>query len=170
MRIQIKKLQKFPGSWYFLASVLLVYLSAFFTNPEVFFTATNFFLEIFVEILPVFFTVFVLMAAANYWVSPELIIKHLSGRGSKKWLIVIIGGILSSGPIYLWYPLLADLRKKGMNYGLVASFLYNRAIKIPLLPIAIFYFGWAYVAVLTAAMVGASVIQGLLINRIIKKV
>jgi len=26
----------------------------------------------------------------------------------KGWLIAILSGILSSGPIYLWYPLLAD--------------------------------------------------------------
>ena len=47
-----------------------------------------------------------------------------------------------------------------MRVGLVAVFLYNRAIKIPLLPIMIFYFGTSFVTILAIYMVIASVIEG----------
>jgi len=76
--------------------------------------------------------------------------------------------VLSTGPIYMWYPLLADLKNKGLSYGLIACFLYNRGIKITLLPIAIFYFGWKYVLVLSLAMIFVSIIQGILLNKLIK--
>ena len=80
---------------------------------------------------------------------------------------MIVAGILSTGPIYVWYPLLAEFKEKGVGYGYMATFLYNRAIKIPLLPVAVLYFGIKYVVVLTALMVLFSVIQGVLIDRLV---
>ena len=108
------------------------------------------------------------MTLSNYFITPKFIIKHLKSKGLKKWFFVIIGGILSSGPIYMWYPLLADLKDKGLNYGLIACFLYNRAIKIPLIPIAIFYFSWTYVIILMIVMIFASIVQAILLNKLIK--
>jgi uncharacterized membrane protein YraQ (UPF0718 family) len=108
------------------------------------------------------------MTLSNYLITPEFIIKHLRGKGFKKWFFMIVGGILSSGPIYMWYPLLADLKKKGLSYGLIACFLYNRAIKIPLLPLAIIYFGWQYIFVLTIIMIIVSITQGILINKLME--
>jgi len=105
------------------------------------------------------------MTLSNYFITPKVIMKHLKEKGLKKWFFVIVGGILSSGPIYMWYPLLADLRSKGLSYGLIACFLYNRAIKIPLIPLAIIYFSWQYILILTFVMVAVSVIQGIIINR-----
>jgi uncharacterized membrane protein YraQ (UPF0718 family) len=108
------------------------------------------------------------MSISNYFITPDFVIKHLKEKGIKKWFFVIIGGILSSGPIYMWYPLLADLRNKGLNYGLIACFLYNRAIKIPLIPLAIVYFSWQYIIILLVVMVFASIIQGVLLNKLME--
>lgn len=85
--------------------------------------------------------------------------------GVRGWLIAIAGGILSAGPIYLWYPLLADLQERGMRKAFSAAFLYNRAIKLPLLPVLIAYFGLLFAAVLSASMVAASGIIGVLTER-----
>jgi uncharacterized membrane protein YraQ (UPF0718 family) len=87
------------------------------------------------------------MVIANYFITPKFITKHFGEPGIKKWIFIIIGGILSTGPIFMWYPLLAELKEKGIGYGYLATFLYNRAIKIPLLPVVIFYFGLKYVVV-----------------------
>jgi len=59
---------------------------------------------------------------------------------------------------------LQELREAGMRSGLVAAFLYNRAIKLPLLPLMIYYFGTMFVAVLLVYMVIVSVIEGKLIE------
>ncbi len=69
----------------------------------------------------------------------------------------------------MWYPLLSDLKDKGLNYGLISCFLYNRAIKIPLIPLAIIYFGFKYIFILTIVMIFISIIQGILIDKIIIK-
>jgi uncharacterized membrane protein YraQ (UPF0718 family) len=76
--------------------------------------------------------------------------------------------MLSHGPIYIWYPLLEGLREQGMRSGLVAAFLYNRAIKLPHLPLMVYYFGTMFVVVLLMYMVIASIIMGKLIEMIEK--
>jgi len=162
------KLKQISGSWYFLIGILLIYLIMFFIKQDLFSLSIIFFYNILLKIIPVFILVFVLMSLTNYFITPKFVMKHLGGKGIKKWFFTIIGGILSTGPIYMWYPLLADLKNKGLSYGLIACFLYNRAIKIPLLPIAIFYFGWQYILVLSFVMIFVSVIQGILINKLME--
>lgn len=48
--------------------------------------------------------------------------------------------------------------------GLAAVFLYNRAIKIPLLPVMIYYFDVAFTVLLLVFTVIASVIEGKMIE------
>ncbi len=162
------KLKKLPGSWYFLGAIIFIYLLLSIFSKEIYLNSLNFFGQIIYKIIPIFIMVFVLMSLSNYFITPEFVIKHLKEKGIKKWFYVILGGIISSGPIYMWYPLLADLKNKGLNYGLIACFLYNRAIKIPLLPLAIIYFSWQYIIILTLVMVAISIIQGILINKIME--
>lgn len=162
------KLQQLSGSWYFLGSIVIIYLLLSMFSQEVYLNSLGFFNQIIYKIIPIFVLVLVLMSLSNYFITPKFVIKHLKERGLRKWFFVIVGGILSSGPIYMWYPLLADLKNKGLNYGLIACFLYNRAIKIPLLPLAIIYFSWQYILVLTIVMVVVSVIQGVLINKLME--
>jgi len=163
------KLKDISKSWYYLFAVIIIYLILFFYNKILFLSSLNFFLNILKNIIPVFLLIFVLMTLTNYFITPSFLIKHFKKGKIKKWLFIIIGGILSTGPIYMWYPLLADLKNKGLSYGLIACFLYNRAIKIPLLPLMIFYFNLKYVAILMAVMIFASIIQGILIDKLMKE-
>jgi len=162
------KLKSLSGSWYFLGTIILVYILISILNQETYLKSLDFFTQIIYKIIPIFILVFVLMTLSNYFITPEFVMKHLRERGIKKWFFVILGGILSSGPIYMWYPLLADLKHKGLSYGLIACFLYNRAIKIPLLPLAIIYFSWQYIFILTFVMIFMSVVQGILINKLME--
>lgn len=163
------KQDKSSKSKYFLLGVIVTYLILFFIKKDLFFSSINLFGDIFLKVIPIFALIFVLMVISDYFISPKFIMKHLKDKGAKKWFFIIIGGILSSGPIYMWYPLLKDLKKKGMSDGLIASFLYNRAIKIPLLPLAAIYFGWKYIIVLSLVMVFVSVIQGRILNKILEQ-
>jgi len=161
-------IKKISGFWYFLFVVIVSYIFLFIYDSELFYLCLVFFSNILIKILPIFVLVFVLMTLANYFITPKFILKHIRERGIKKWIFVIIGGILSTGPIYMWYPLLADLHSKGLGYGLIACFLYNRAIKIPLLPVMILYFSIQYIIILTFVMVFISVIQGIIINKLME--
>jgi uncharacterized membrane protein YraQ (UPF0718 family) len=163
-----EKIKQVPKSWYFLLTIIIAYLLLSIFNQKIYLESWNFFNQIILKIAPIFLLVFVLMTLSNFLITPEFVVKHLKEKGIKKWFFVIIGGIISSGPIYMWYPLLADLRNKGLNYGLIACFLYNRAIKIPLLPLMIIYFNWKYIFILTIIMIIISIIQGILLNKLME--
>jgi len=163
------KLKQINKAWYFLLIVILFYLTLFFINKNYFITSTEFFFNILKTIIPVFVLVFILMTLVNYFVTNEIIIKHFGQGKIKAWIFAVAAGIISHGPTYMWYPLLAEAKNKGANAGLIACFLYNRAIKIPLLPMLVFYFGIKYVFILTSVMIFMSVIQGIFINKIIEK-
>lgn len=153
------------NAWKFLTMVLGAYLVLFFIDLELFKTSLSFFFNILEEVIPIFAFIFVLMSISNYLITQQIVLKYVRKRGIKKWFFVVIAGILSAGPIYMWYPLLADLKNKGLSYGLIACFLYNRAIKIPLLPLMVFYFSLKYVLVLTLITIFVSVFQGIIINK-----
>ncbi len=154
-------------AWYFLGIIVLSYLILLLLHSHLFLQCIIFSAHLLIKLVAVFILVFVLMTLANYFITKQFITRHLQTPGIKKWLFAVIGGIISTGPIYLWYPLLKDLRDKGLGYGYLATFLYNRAIKIPLLPLAILYFGLKYIALLTLLMIIVSIIQGILINKFV---
>ena len=160
-KITIKK------AWYFVLLTLIPYIYLYFTNKESYEKTIKVLIALIIKIIPIFLLIFLLMAITNYFITTKFILKHFSGKGIKKWIFTIIGGILSSGPIYMWYPLLANLRKKGVKDGLIACFLYNRSVKIPLLPLMVIYFGWKYIIILTITMILASIIQGILIDKLL---
>lgn len=156
------------ASWYYVVAVFLVYCGMYLFVPERFAAAFGLFLQILLKMIPVFVFVFALMVLSNYYVSSEFILKHFERKGARRWLYAIIGGMLATGPAYVWYPLVADLRKKGLAGGLAACFLYNWAVKLPLLPVAFYYFGISFMILLMAVMIIMSVVQGIILNTIIE--
>jgi uncharacterized membrane protein YraQ (UPF0718 family) len=116
---------------------------------------------------PILIAVFAIMFLTNLLMEMRGIVRLLGkGSGLRGWLLAITGGIFSSGPIYMWYPLLADLKERGMRECLIATFLYNRAIKIPLIPMMIYYFGWVFTVILSIYMVLFSIINGIVVERL----
>ncbi|MBT3582438.1 hypothetical protein HN924_02570 [Candidatus Woesearchaeota archaeon] len=159
------KLQDISKAWYFVISIIFIYIILGVIDFTKALESLQFSASVFIKIIPVFVLVFALMAITNYFVTP----KKLAGWLNKKhgWLIAIVAGIISTGPIYMWYPMLQDLQKQGVKNGLIATFLYNRAIKPAHLPLIIIYFGLAFTVVLTIVMAVLSVIQGWLVEKIV---
>ena len=121
------------------------------------------------KVVPVLLLVFVMMFIVDLVVEPGTVKKRLGkGSGSMGWGVAVLGGVLSTGPIYVWYPLLEDLRKKGVKDSLVVAFLYARAVKIPMAPMMIYYFGWTFTAVLCMYIIVFSVLNGILVERLLR--
>lgn len=152
-------------AWYFTILVAVIYAVTYFLAPEKVLPSLESARGIFIKIIPIFALIFILMALTNYFIEP----KKLAGWLNKKhgWLVAVAAGILSSGPIYMWYPLLQDLQKHKVRNGLIAAFLYNRAIKIPLLPMLILYFSLSFAVVLTLVMAVLSILQGLIVEKLV---
>lgn len=120
---------------------------------------------ILVRIIPALLLVTLLIGVSTHLLDPDFIVSYVgAGSGPIGYFIAAGSGILSHGPVYVWYGLLRDLREAGMRDGLVAVFLYNRAIKIPLLPVFFIYFDLEFGIVLFFAMATASVVQGVAID------
>ncbi|MCD6237029.1 MAG: permease [Thermoplasmata archaeon] len=152
---------------YFLVFVILLYIFIFWLSPEKVLSSIETSIQIFIQVVPVIIAVIFLMGISDYFLKPKTVMKYLGKEsGAKGWLLAISFGILSHGSIYVWYPLLKELKEHGMRIGLIATFLYNRAVKIPLLPLMIFYFGIPFVAVLTLYIIIASFVEGKILEKV----
>lgn len=164
---QESKRRTFQPSRYMLIFpllVLVIYGVLFVFTPEQALVALKNSGEVCLNILLPLALVFLVMLALNLFVKPAQIV-HLLGSGAniKGILLSVAAGIISMGPIYVWYPLLKELREKGAGNMPIAVFLYNRAVKPFLLPVMIAYFGWIYVVILTVLTVLASIVNGYLV-------
>lgn len=156
--------------WGFLIVVVLLYGLLGYSDIDLARkTATTFF-NILVKVLPVLGLVFLLIFISHLVLSPKKVKSFVGAEsGLKGWVLTVITGILSTGPVYAWYALLADLGRQGMKRSLMAVFLYNRAVKLPLIPLLIHYFSFAYTVVLSFYLIVFSVITGLLMERLERK-
>lgn len=156
------------GSLLFLLVVICLYGVAFLADTELTLRALVFGMKLLYRLIPVLLLVFVLIFISNLLVEPGWVRAHVGREsGWRGWAVAVIGGILSVGPIYAWYALLKDLKAKGMRTALIAVFLYNRGIKLPLLPLMIHYFGVAYTLVLAIYMTLFSLLSGILMEKIV---
>lgn len=159
--------KKGVGGWLFLLLVLAAYGVTGVIDAELVGQAFNFFAKVMRKVLPVLVIVFLLLLAADLLFEPKWIKRNLGREsGIKGWLVAAVGGVLAAGPIYTWYALLRELREKGMRASLAAVFLYSRAVKLPLLPLMIHYFGTAYTLVLCLYLIGFSIVTGVLIRKL----
>lgn len=151
----------------FLFFGVAVYAIVGIINLELVRNALPVLAKLVLRILPVLILVFGIMFLTNLFFEAKSIVRTLGeGSGLRGWIFAISGGIISSGPIYMWYPLLGDLKERGMKDCLIAAFLYNRAIKIPLIPMMVFYFGFPFTIALSVYMVLFSIVNGVVVGRL----
>ena len=149
-----------------LALISLGYVILYFSNGALFQKSMGKFLTLIIQIAPFLLIVFVVMFFNFWFMKPEIVKKHLGEQsGLKGYIYAILAGIISVGSVYVWYPLLKDLRKSGMSEKLIAVFIYNRSIKLHLLPLMILYFGLAFTSALTVVTILFSLVIGLLVQK-----
>jgi uncharacterized membrane protein YraQ (UPF0718 family) len=155
------------GGWAFLGLVVLAHGALALMDAALAAQAQASFIKMLRDVLPVFALVFGLMFLAERFLTPARTRTWLGrGSGPAGWLLALLAGMLSTGPVYAWYALLDELRARGMRRALVATVLYARAIKLPLLPLLAHYFGLGYMLVLSALLAVFAVINGWLVERL----
>lgn len=98
----------------FPITILAVYGILFVTIPDKALLAAKSSGNIFLNMLIPLSLVFVLMLLINLFLKPARVAKFLGkGSGVKGITLSAAASIISTGPIYAWYPLLKDLREKG---------------------------------------------------------
>lgn len=163
---QTQKAGPKPSGLYFLPLVLLCYLLLGFLDPGGALASLAKSGEILAKLLPVMLVVILLLGAISHFFDAKALSRHLGKEsGIRAWLIAVAGGILSHGPSYVWYPMLAKLQGQGVRDGLIATFLYVRSIKLPWLPVMVDYFGWEFTALLSLYLILFGLLQGWLLER-----
>lgn len=153
----------------FLLIILLIYISIGVFNFSIIQMAITNFLFMFIKIIPILLVVFIIMILVNIYFTKERIGKYLGRKsGIKGWVYAIISGILVSGPPYIFFPLLGEFKKHGMKNSLLAVFLYNRNVKIPFLPVMIYYFGFGFTLILSLYIIIFSIFNGKIIELLVK--
>ena len=157
---------KFKGVKFF-AVVLFLYIVLFIINGDQTFRALYTSTLVIIKLLPIFLVVILLTAIINFFLKPEYISRHLGkNSGTKGWLYALLGGIISHGPMYVWYPMFEDMKQHGLKNSLIAVFFYARAIKLPLLPLLVDYFGLIFTVVLSFYILIGAIVQGYAIEHI----
>ncbi len=158
------------GGWVFLILVLIAYGFVGLIDPDAAMEALAFFMHVMKQVLPVLGVVFFLLFIANLVLTPKRIKRYLGQEaGLKGWMTAVGSGVLSVGPIYAWYVVLGELKDKGMRTALIATFLYSRSVKLPLLPLMIHYFGIIYTLVLCLYLLIFAVINGMLVEKMLEQ-
>ncbi len=161
---------KLPASAKFFLACLLLYLMIYFFNPDLFFVSLDNFFQICLKVIPLLLIIFPIMFLVNYFAKPEKIKKYFGKEaGKKSFFYATIAGILISGPPYILYPMLGDLKKQGVSNAALAVFLYNRNVKIPFIPVMIFYFGLIYTIVISLLIIIFSFASAKIIDIMIKE-
>ncbi len=141
--------------------LLAIYALVYFFNKNIFMKISDQFLKLLLQIFPFLIIVFVLMFLTNLWLKPDIIKKYLGeNSGAKGMALASLAGILSVGSVYMWYPLIKDLKVNGMSNKLISVFIYNRAVKLHLLPLMVLYFGITFTIILTVLTIIFSFIIG----------
>ncbi|MFH1781317.1 MAG: permease [Patescibacteria group bacterium] len=157
------------GSWGFLLLCIIALAATYQASEEIGKESVGKFLQIFWEVFPILIIVFILLFFFNAFFDQEKLIKLLGNKsGLKGWGLAILGGVLSYGPAYMWYPMLQDLMKKGMRTSLAVTFLYNRGVQLALLPMMLYYFGAWFTVLLLISMIVFSVINGFIVEKLVK--
>lgn len=163
------KTKKFSGGMKFFFGVLLFYFVLFFIDGGIAKQSLINFVLMIKKIFPLLLIVFLIMILINLFFTKERTLKYLGGdSGIKSWFYAAFVGVLISGPSYVLYPMLGDLKKKGVRDSLLAVFLYNRNVKIPFLPALVYYFGLKYAIVLSFYIIVFSILNGLLVAKFVE--
>ncbi len=155
------------GLLIFWLAVIVIYLVTFLWNSNFAWKGLQDTGQTLIKIIPIVLLVFVIMVLSNLFLTPERVKKHFGqDAGLKGWFYAMLFGILVAGPPYTLYPMLKEMKNHGLKTNYLAAFLYNRNVKIPLMPAMIYYFGWQYAIIMTVLVVIFSIISGIMMEKL----
>lgn len=156
---------------YAIVPVLLlitVIVSYFFplVGKRIFQVSNEYFIEL-VVILP---AVMVILGLINVWISKDVVMKHLGEEsGMKGAFLSVLLGAFPTGPLYIAFPIVAALRRKGASLANVVILLSAWAcIKIPQELIELQFLGFKFMATRLLLTVPFIILMGWTVGLIVE--
>jgi len=152
----------------FLWTILISFIVSFFINKSYFLKVLHDVIYIFIhQLIFILIIIFVFTFIINLMLNNSKIKNILKGtKNHTKYIISILWWILSTWPIYMWYPFLKEMKKHWLNYWHIATFIYARSVKIPMLAAMIFYFWLKYTIIFNITLIISSVLVWIIIDYI----
>ncbi len=165
LSVGIKKIFKF------IIIILGVVLVLYYLFPSKINSGLNISKKYGLEMITIFPAILILMGLADVWVPRSLINKYLGKEsGIKGILISILLGTLPTGPLYIAFPIAAELLKKKARVSNVMIFLGVWASsKIPQIGIEIEFLGLKFALLRLVFTLISLIIIGYLIEYIYNK-
>jgi len=113
-------------------------------------------------------TVFVFIGLFQVWVREDFILKHLGEKSGFRGLA--LGALLGTaihGPLVGVFPLLKTLLNKGARLGVVIAIVSTYAIKVPMIPLEIRFFGWRFTLVRQLLLFASAFVMAPIMERLI---
>lgn len=158
-----------PTRMRFLITMCLVYGFAFVVMPEKAEVAFGHFLHSLIQMLPILTFVFLVMFVGYVFLKPEMIHTYLGkDSGKRGWIAACLASIFFSGPTYILFPYLKELKAQGMQNSLIAVFLNNRNVQPAFVPVMIYYFGLHFALVFSFLALSYALLSGILVGYFVK--
>ncbi len=116
-------------------------------------------------------TVFIFVGLFQVWVREEFILKHLGEQSGFRGLF--LGALLGTaihGPLVGVFPLLKTLLNKGARLGVVIAIVSTWAIKLPMIPLELRFFGWKFTLARQFLLFASAFVMAPIMERLIGNV
>lgn len=155
----------------YLIVIIVILFSLYYFFPEKIAAGLDISIDYGIEMVAIFPAVIVLMGLADVWIPKSLINKYLGKEsGIKGVLLSIIMGTLPTGPLYIAFPIAAELLRKKARISNVMIFLGVWASsKIPQVGVEIKFLGFKFAMLRLVFTLISLIIIGYTIEYIINK-
>jgi len=155
----------------YIMILTIIILSVWYFFPNKTNSALNISSKYGLEMITIFPAVLILMGLADVWIPKSLINKYLGDKSGLRGIIIaMILGTLPTGPLYIAFPIAAELLRKKAKISNVMIFLGVWAsLKIPQISVEIKFLGIKFATLRFILTLAALVIIGNLIEFIITK-
>lgn len=163
------KRQEFLRSWVYFAlvgGVAVVVVWIFPERQDAVLTTTWSYLVELALILP---AVMILLGLFNEWVPDEMVVQYLGDRsGMTGVAVAIVLGSTPTGPLYVAFPIAADLLEKNASVANIIVFLTAWAcLKLPQELVELQFLGWRFMTLRLVLTAVVAVGMGLVIEAVL---
>ncbi len=168
-KYKIETLKKFKKTLAALIFWIIIFIFFRFLFPERFPDAISMSSRYLKEVIFIFPAILVMMGLADFWVPSNLVEKYLGYQSSFKGkLLAVFFGTLPTGPMYIAFPIAAELLRKKASLSNVIIFLGVWAsLKVPQLGIEIQFIGLKFSVLRFIFTLTSIFIIGILMEKII---
>lgn len=154
-----------------LAAVVIVFATLFILLPETSWKSVQLSAKYGREMLLIFPSILILMGLADVWIPKEAINRYLGYKSGLKGVgLSIILGTLPTGPLYIAFPIAAELLRKQASVMNVIIFLGVWAsLKIPQIGVEIQFLGLSFALWRFLLTLASVVLIGFIIGQVTRK-